>query len=122
MFPSVKRARLAAAFFQERSANYIELAHLELLEFQDDLLKAAIGLAVLAVAGLLLISFASVAVIVTAWDTDYRIGAAWSICGAWAVLCGLGAWSIKSVLSRPRPFAHLTRVLVDDIQAVQSQA
>jgi uncharacterized membrane protein YqjE len=121
MFPSIRRARLAAAFFHERSADYVQLAHLDFLEFREEHIKVALVIGVLAVGGIFFVGFLSVALIITAWDSNYRVIAAWGICAGWGVLFAIAAAYGKAALAGPKPFVHLARVLIDDINAVRTQ-
>jgi hypothetical protein len=120
MFPSIRKARLAAAFFHERSAEYVQLAHLDFLEFREELIKVTLSVGTLAVGGMFFMAFLSLAIIVTAWDSNYRVVAAWAVCGGWAVLCLIAAAYGKAALAGPKPFVRLARVLIDDISAVRT--
>jgi uncharacterized membrane protein YqjE len=120
MFPAIRKARLAAAFFHERSADYVQLAHLDFLEFREELIKVTLSVGILAVGGMLFIGFLSLAIIITAWDSNYRVVAAWGVCGGWAVLCVIAAAYGNAALVGSKPFARLARVLIDDINAVRT--
>jgi uncharacterized membrane protein YqjE len=120
MFPSIRKARLAATFFHERSAGYVQLAHLDFLEFREELIKVTLSIGTLAVGGIFFIGFLSLAIIITAWDSNYRVIAAWAVCGGWAVLCVIAAAYGKAALAGPKPFVRLVRVLIDDINAART--
>ncbi|MGA2553119.1 MAG: hypothetical protein ABSF50_23505 [Burkholderiaceae bacterium] len=121
MFPSIRRARLAAAFIHERSADYVQLAHLDFLEFREEIIKVSLSLGMLAIGGLFFIGFLSLAIIATAWDSGYRLLAVWGVCGGWGVLSVIAAAWAKASLAGPIPFLHLTRVIIDDLNAVLTQ-
>ncbi len=87
--------------------------------FEGELARVAVGTGVAAVAGLLCIAFVSVAVIVTAWDSHYRITAAWLVCLGWAVLVAVATRYALAVRTGPKPFAALSTELLHDLHQVE---
>ena len=92
-----------------------ELAQLEWRVERARLLQSVVGLAILAIAGLLALAFAGFALVVTWWDTEYRAMVAWLVVGAHAMLAliGLGMWRFAE-MRKDRRFAALRSELATD--------
>ena len=111
----VRRVRSVLHFVRERVPHYGPLVTDDLHHFRDELVKATVGAGVSAVAGLIFACFVSLAVIVTAWDSDHRVLVAWLVCLAWAVLAAIGlSYARKAVVSSPRPFRLVTAAISRD--------
>jgi hypothetical protein len=78
------------------------------------MVKATMGASVSAVAGLIFAAFFSLAVIVTAWDTHYRIATAWLVCLAWAGLALAGLIYARKAISGPLPFRQVSGAVARD--------
>jgi hypothetical protein len=85
MFSSIRKAQILIPFFNQRLADYAQLARLDLITFRNEMIAAIVGAAIGVASLLLLLGFVCVAVIITEWDTPYRIRAAWIIVGAWGL-------------------------------------
>jgi hypothetical protein len=79
MFSSIRKAQILIPFFNQRLADYAQLARLDLITFRNEMIAAIVGAAIGVASLLLLLGFVCVAVIITEWDTPYRIRAAWII-------------------------------------------
>lgn len=104
--------------FQEASealASRCELARLEWKVERARLMQLAIGLAIMALAGMLALAFVSLAIIVTWWDTEHRVLVAWLVCAAHAfiALVGLFMWRYAQ-MRKDRRFAGLRAELAAD--------
>ena len=104
--------------FQEASealASRCELARLEWKVERARLMQLAIGLAIMALAGMLALAFVSLAIIVTWWDTEHRVLVAWLVCAAHALiaLVGLFMWRYAQ-MRKDRRFAGLRAELAAD--------
>lgn len=104
--------------FQEASealSSRCELARLEWKVERARLMQLAIGLAILALAGMLALAFVSLAIIVTWWDTEHRVLVAWLVCAAHALiaLVGLFMWRYAQ-MRKDRRFAGLRAELAAD--------
>jgi uncharacterized membrane protein YqjE len=110
-------APLARAFHEtsEALASRCELARLEWKIERGRLVQLAVGIAILAFAGMLALAFASVAVIVTWWDSEHRVLVAWLVCGfhAFVALVGLFVWRYAQ-MRKDRRFAGLRAELAAD--------
>ena len=114
MFGKVRRVRSVVHFVRDRVPHYGPLITDDLHHFRDELVRATVGAGISAVAGLIFACFLSLAVIVTAWDSHYRITAAWLVCLAWAILAAVGLRYASKALSGPRPFRLLSAAVARD--------
>lgn len=89
MFRTVEKARLLGALALERVDEYLELVKIS-VEIQGQHLKRRfIHLMVVALFAVLTLIFLGLALIVTFWDTPYRLMAAWGVAGAYALVAFL---------------------------------
>jgi hypothetical protein len=105
MFDAVHRLQRIAKLVHSRAPEYIRLARADSGSFRLELVEAAAGVAA-AAAGLLFICFLSVAVIVTSWETHYRVLVAWLVCSGWGVIALAGLGYARRVV-RGRTFYNL---------------
>ncbi len=120
MFDLIRRLKLVAAFVGERRTDYAELASLEWHELSRALLKLACGGAIALLAFLFFLGFFSLAVIVSAWESDWRIATAWLVALAWLAICGGGgavAWTASRHL---HPFERVREELGRDVAVVRT--
>jgi hypothetical protein len=115
MFQRVRRVRSVVNFVRDRVPHYGPLVSDDLHHFRDELVKATVGAGVSAVAALIFVCFLSLAVIVTAWDSNHRLLVAWLVCGVWAVLAVVGlSYARSAVVSAPRPFRLVSAAISRD--------
>jgi hypothetical protein len=81
MVARARRARVTFRLICIHSPAYLRVFHYDLNMFRDALARALAGLLVSAVAGLLFVSFLSVAVLISAWKTQMRLLTAWGMVG-----------------------------------------
>jgi hypothetical protein len=119
MFDRVRRLQNIAKFVHGRAPEYIRLARADSGAFRTELLEAAAGVAVAAAAGLLFICFLSVSVIVTSWDTHYRVLVTWLVCSGWGVMALAGLGYARRVVRGPPPFDNLSAALLHDLGVIE---
>ncbi len=86
MFETIKKARQLAAIALERLDDYLELLKVS-AEFQgQNFMKRVISALVVALFAILSLIFLGAAVIVTCWDTPYRVASAWGVAGFYALI------------------------------------
>jgi ABC-type uncharacterized transport system permease subunit len=120
LFGRIRRVHGTLQFIHSRSPEYIRLARQDLGAFRREVIEILIGLGVGVAAGMLFLCFLSVAIIVTAWESRYRVLTTWLVCGGWAVLAMAGLLHSRRGLSGPLPFENLTRVLLKDLQVIET--
>ncbi|SOE47507.1 hypothetical protein ANDA3_0885 [plant metagenome] len=119
MLSQIARARVVAAFATGRISDYAELLKLELVEYRRSVVLGMVGWIALVVCGLACAGFISVAVIVSYWDSAYRVQAAWGIAALWGVLA-LASWGLARAANRDRPvFSTLSEELNLDLAAIR---
>jgi hypothetical protein len=122
MFSSIRKAQIIIPFFNQRLADYAALARLDLITFRNEMIAASVGAAVGVAALLLLLGFVCVAVIVTEWDTPYRIRAAWIIVVAWGLITGVCAYVARVLMKGSSPFANIGSEISLDLAVIKSPA
>ena len=121
LFGRVRRVHGTLKFIHGRTPEYIRLARQDVTAFRRELLESLLGLGVGAAAGMFFMCFLSVAIIVTAWDSRYRVLTTWLVCGGWGALAAAGLLHAKRALSGPVPFANITKALLHDVEIIESQ-
>lgn len=119
MFDRVRRVEKIAKFVHGRAPEYIRLARADSVVFRTELIGAVGGVTVAAAAGLLFICFLSVAIIVTSWDTRFRVLTAWLVCIGWGVLAGAGLSYARRATRGPAPFDNLSAALLHDLAVIE---
>ena len=121
VFGRIRRVHGTLKFIHSRTPDYIRLARKDVTEFRHELLEALLGVGVGAAAGLFFMCFLSVAIIVTVWDSPYRVLTAWLVCGGWGAMAVAGLLYSRRGLSGPAPFANLARALLHDVEVIEAQ-
>ena len=114
MFQKVRRVRSALQLLRERLPLYGFRFNHDLNAFREEVIKVAVGAGVAAATGLLLACFLCVAVIVSAWDTRYRILAAWAVCIVWAGFAFAGLLYARRAVAGPLPFRSVSEAAERD--------
>jgi hypothetical protein len=120
MFSSIRRAKILLPFLNQRLGDYALLARLDLTTFRDEMINAIVGAAIGAASSLLLLCFLCVAVLVTAWDTPYRIHVAWLIFIAWCLLTGVCVHLARRLMKGSSPFENMTSEIARDLSAIKT--
>jgi Flp pilus assembly protein TadB len=114
-----RRAREVFRFIRINSSAYLSVFHSDLSSFQDELVRTSGGLIVGAVAGLLFVSFLSVALLVSAWETKLRLVAAWGVTAGWLIIALTGLTYARRALRAPMPFANFTQLVQRGLSAIE---
>jgi uncharacterized membrane protein YqjE len=86
MFETIKKARQVGAIALERVGEYLELFRISAEIQGQNFVRRVIGYAMAAVFVMLSFIFLGMAVIITCWDTPYRIFSAWGVAGLYALI------------------------------------
>ncbi|HEY2676654.1 MAG TPA: hypothetical protein VGI65_06760 [Steroidobacteraceae bacterium] len=119
MVARARRAREVFRFIRINSPAYLRVFHSDLRTFREELIRTSVGLVIGAVAGLLFVSFLSVALLVSAWDTKFRLLTAWGVSVGWLVIAIIGLIVARQALKVPLPFANFTQLLQQDLAAIE---
>jgi uncharacterized membrane protein YqjE len=121
LFGRIRRVHGTLKFIHSRTPAYIRLARQDVTAFRRELLEALLSLGIGAAAGMLFMCFLSVAIIVTVWDSRYRVLTTWLVCGGWGVVAAAGLLYSRRALSGPAPFANLVKALLHDLEIIEAQ-
>ncbi len=111
--------RKVAQFAGVRLGNYVELALLEVALYKAAVVRSVVAFVVMAVCGIFALAFLSVAALVTFWDTEYRIQAAWWIFGVWCALSLVAFFVAKSATPNEAPTSTLSDQIKKDLAAIR---
>jgi hypothetical protein len=120
MFSSIRKAKILIPFFYERLGDYAELARMDLVQFRNETVRSIAGAVVGAAAFLLVLSFVSIAAIVTEWDTPHRILTAWLVVLGWGLGAGACGYVARRLMSNSPPFAHIGSAISNDLAAAKN--
>jgi len=90
MVATSRRAREVISFIRIHSPAHLQILHSDPNAIRDELVRTSGGLIVAAVAGVLFLSFVSVALLVSAWESRFRLITAWGISAGWLVIALAG--------------------------------
>ena len=119
MVAKARRAREVFRFIRINSPAYLRVLHSDLDRFRDEFVRTLAGLMVAGVAALLFVSFLSVAVLVSAWETKLRLVTAWGVTAGWLVIAIAGLSYARRALQAPMPFANIAQMLQRDFEAIE---
>ena len=86
MFETIRKARQVGAIALERVGEYLELFKISAEIQGQNLIRRAIGYAMVALFVVLGFIFLGLAVIVTCWDTPYRVISAWGVAAFYCLI------------------------------------
>lgn len=119
MVAKARRAREVFRFMRINSPAYLRVFYSDLHTFREEFVRTSMGLVVGAVAGLLFVSFLSVAILVSAWDTRFRLPIAWGVSVGWLAIALAGLAYARRALKAPPPFASFMALLQQDLAAIE---
>lgn len=90
MFETLEKAKQIAILTLGRLDDYMQLLRIEVKMQGKNLAIQIAGYLVAAFFAMLVVMFLGLAIIVSFWETDYRLIAAWGVVGLYAVLAGIG--------------------------------
>jgi Flp pilus assembly protein TadB len=117
----VRHARRVFSDMQIKSPTYLRVFHQDVIHLREELLRSAVGLSVGASAGLLFVGFASMATLVTVWDTRARVAVAWALTLAWAIVAASGLGYARRALRAGKPFPNFIPLVQRDLAALEKE-
>jgi hypothetical protein len=120
MFQGIRKAKILLPFFSQRMADYAELARLDLVTFRNEMVAAIVGAAVGVASLLLLLCFICIAVLITAWDTPYRILTAWLVAIAWALIAMGCVLLARFMMKGSSPFKNIATEVALDLSVIKA--
>ncbi len=86
MFATLKKAKQLGAIALERLGDYLELLKVSAEIQGQRFIRRVISAVMVGLFAVLSLAFLGVAVIVTFWDTPYRVMSAWGVAGFYALM------------------------------------
>jgi uncharacterized membrane protein YqjE len=118
MLRTIRKIKHVLSFSAERIGDYAELLQIELALFKQGVVKTVISYVVMVVSMMMFLTFVSVAVLVTSWDTPYRVIVAWAITAVWFVLALISFYLARTALT-PSPLGELGDEIRRDVAAIR---
>jgi uncharacterized membrane protein YqjE len=103
VFEKIKKSKQLSLMVMEHASAYLHLLTIEAKIQGAILVKQVIGYAIAALFGLLAVVFLGIAVIVTFWESDYRILVAWLVFLAFLAVAGVGVFIGRKHVSTSAP-------------------
>jgi uncharacterized membrane protein YqjE len=119
VFEKIKKSKQLALMMSERAGDYLSLLKIEAKMQGAILVKQAVGFAVAAVFGLLATVFLGLAIIVSFWETDYRILVAWLVFLAFGAGAGFGLYLARKHVAPGQPFDHVKQEIQRDVDLIK---
>jgi uncharacterized membrane protein YqjE len=119
VFEKIKKSKQLAKMMGERAGDYLNLVTIEAKMQGAILAKQAVGYAVAALFGLFAVFFLGIAVIVSFWETDYRILVAWLVFLAFGAGAGAGIFIARKHASASAAFAHVRDEFKRDVDLIK---
>ena len=113
--------RRVAQFVGVRFGQYIELAMIETSLYKAAIVRTVVAYVAMAFCAVFALAFLSIAVLVTFWDTDSRIQAAWWIFGTWAALAIVALIVGAKAAPSDAPASTLGHQLKKDLAAIRGE-
>jgi uncharacterized membrane protein YqjE len=89
MMSVLQKSRLLSAIALQRVGDYLDLLRVEVKIREHDIVVKLIGFSIAALLVLLVTIFFGVAIIVSFWETEYRVLAAWCIVFFYAIIAAI---------------------------------
>lgn len=112
MFETIEKARHLGVIALDRIGDYLELLRISVEIQGQHLKKRIIRFVMVALFAVLSLIFLGLAIIVTCWDTPYRVSAAWGVMTFYALIA-LGAYMSSQGQAGP---ASALDTLRDEVQ------
>lgn len=119
MFETIKKARYLAAIALERIDDYLELVRISVEIQGRSLKKRIISFVVIALFAVLSLIFLGLAIIITCWDTPYRVTAAWGVAACYALIAFVAYMGSQDKASPASTFDTLRDELQQDVKLMK---
>lgn len=119
MFETIKKARYLAAIALERIDDYLELVRISVEIQGRSLKKRIISFVVIALFAVLSLIFLGLAIIITCWDTPYRVTAAWGVAACYALIAFVAYMGSQDKTSPASTFDTLRGELQQDVKLMK---
>lgn len=119
MFETIKKARHLAVIALERIDDYLELVRISVEIQEQSLKKRIISFVVVMLFAILSLIFLGLAIIITCWDTPYRVAAAWGVAACYALIAFAAYMGSQGKASPASTFDTLRDELRQDVKLMK---
>lgn len=119
MFETIKKAKQIGVIALERVGDYLDLLKISAEIQGQNLKKLLVGYAIVGLFAVLSLIFLGLAVIVTFWDTPYRIMSAWGVVAAFALAAVAVYFATPSRVGSASAFETVREELQQDIKLMK---
>ncbi|MDB5798594.1 MAG: phage holin family protein [Paucimonas sp.] len=119
MFETLQKSKQISVIALDRLGDYMELLRIELRLQGRELGMQLLGYAAAGLFGLLAVIFLGIAIILSAWDTDYLAIAAWGVVALYLAVAGAGIWLARKHAGSGSAFNTLRTELKRDVDLVK---
>jgi uncharacterized membrane protein YqjE len=119
MFETIRKARHLGVIALERVDDYLELLRISAQIQGQNLKSLIISSVIVALFAVLSLIFLGLAVIITCWDTPYRVTAAWGVAGFYALIAFVAYLSSQNRAEPASAFNTLRDELQQDIKLMK---
>jgi uncharacterized membrane protein YqjE len=119
MFETIKKARQVGAIALERVGEYLELLKISAEIQGQNLVKRVVGYAIVAFFAVLSFIFVGLAIIITFWDTPYRVISAWGVAGFFILIVLIAYMGTPSRAASVSAFDTVRDELQQDIKLMK---
>lgn len=119
MFETIKKAKQIGVITLERVGDYLDLLKISAEIQGQNLKKLLVGYAIVGLFAVLSLIFLGLAVIVTFWDTPYRVMSAWGIVAFFALAALIVYVSTPNRVGSASAFETVREELQQDIKLMK---
>jgi len=119
VFEAIEKTKRAGVILLERIEDYLELFHLDLQIQQHSFIKKAISFAIVGVCSFIAFVFLGFAIVVSFWDTPYRIPVAWCVFVLYIAMAVIAFLLAKKHAHRESAVSTLSHELQQDIKLIK---
>jgi uncharacterized membrane protein YqjE len=119
VFETLEKTKQISILMLGRVSDYMDLMRLELKLQGRNLVMQAAGYLTAALFGILALFFVGIAIIVSFWETDYRILAAWGVVVLYLLVAGIGLLVVNAHRIKGTPMEVISSELQRDVDMVK---
>jgi len=119
VFDAIEKARQIGVIVLERVEDYLELLRLDVEIQRRHFVRRVLSFAITGICFLIAFVFLGFAVIVSFWETDYRILVTWIVVAFYAVLAIIAYIRAKRHVRREAALSTISHELQEDIKLIK---
>lgn len=119
MFEAIEKTKRVGVILLERIEDYLELFHLDLQIQQLSFIQKAISFAITGVCSFIAFVFFGFAIVVSFWETPYRILAAWCVVALYLAMAAIAFFWARKHAHRASAVSTLSHELQQDIKLIK---